>query len=287
MKKIFWLASYPKSGNTWMRVFLTNYLRNGDFPADINQLDTDPISSARPIFDKYVGVSASELSFEMVDRYRPELYRIYAQEQPQEQLFMKVHDAYHLNEDNEPVFPEDISKGVIYIIRNPLGVAVSFAHHNHSPLSITIKNMNDSGFAFCPRNDRLQNQLRQKMGSWSDHFRSWVSQEKIPVIVVKYEDMLLNPNKTFGKVVQFCDLPYEEERLNKAIRYSSFEELKKQEMQHGFNEKNPKAESFFRNGKIGSWREKITSEMEQELVLTHHDTMQKMGYLPGVVDNGS
>ena len=58
---IFWLASYPKSGNTWMRILLTNYMRNADEPADINRLDGGPIASARQVFDDNVGVEASVL----------------------------------------------------------------------------------------------------------------------------------------------------------------------------------------------------------------------------------
>ncbi|MEJ2083836.1 MAG: sulfotransferase, partial [Acidobacteriota bacterium] len=38
MTGIVWLASYPKSGNTWLRAFLMNFLDPGKRPVDINQL---------------------------------------------------------------------------------------------------------------------------------------------------------------------------------------------------------------------------------------------------------
>lgn len=75
MKNIVWLASYPKSGNTWVRVFLTNLLRDSDCPADINQLEMTPIASNRSVFDDVVGMKAADLSYDEVDRLRPEVYR--------------------------------------------------------------------------------------------------------------------------------------------------------------------------------------------------------------------
>ncbi|NOZ51459.1 MAG: sulfotransferase domain-containing protein, partial [Chloroflexi bacterium] len=80
MNGIIWLASYPKSGNTWMRVFLTNYLRDSDEPAEINNLDGGPIASARDIFDRVIGVESSDLTAEEIDRFRPAVYEQVAAE---------------------------------------------------------------------------------------------------------------------------------------------------------------------------------------------------------------
>lgn len=75
MGKIIWLASYPKSGNTWMRALLTNYLCDGETPADINEMDGGPIASSRVWFDEWVGVEASALSDNAIERLRPGVYR--------------------------------------------------------------------------------------------------------------------------------------------------------------------------------------------------------------------
>ena len=148
MKKIFWLASYPKSGNTWMRIFLSNYVMDGDKPVNINDLFSNRIASSRTLFDEYSGINAAEMDMEMVDRYRPEVYRFFASEQEEDPLFMKVHDSWHLNLDGEALFPADISRGVIYLIRNPLDVAVSFSDHEGKTVQKIIRNMNDPDFAF-------------------------------------------------------------------------------------------------------------------------------------------
>ena len=93
MNGIIWLASYPKSGNTWFRGFLTNLLRDADTPASINELERTPIASARGVFDNNMGFEASDMTADEIDRLRPELY-IHLAENAKEPLFMKIHDAY-------------------------------------------------------------------------------------------------------------------------------------------------------------------------------------------------
>ena len=110
MGKIIWLASYPKSGNTWVRVLLTNYLRNGEAPADINRLDGGPIASARLWFDEWAGIEASALDDKIIERLRPDVYRCMAIEST-ETLYMKAHDAWYRTDRGEPLFPPDITGG--------------------------------------------------------------------------------------------------------------------------------------------------------------------------------
>ncbi|MDX9697324.1 MAG: hypothetical protein RBT49_16150, partial [Bacteroidales bacterium] len=88
-KNIVWLASYPKSGNTWFRVFLTNLLNEKTEPAHINDLTETSISSSRKIFDDYTGLSSSDLSFDEIDKLRPDVYRMQSDESA-ELLFKKV-----------------------------------------------------------------------------------------------------------------------------------------------------------------------------------------------------
>ena len=118
MGGIIWLASYPKSGNTWLRAVLSNYRDDGEEPADINELGGGPIASARSPFDDAVGVEASDLTEAEIERYRPRIYRQMA-ESSQETLFLKVHDAYAYTADGLPLMPKEATAGVIYIVRDP------------------------------------------------------------------------------------------------------------------------------------------------------------------------
>ena len=96
--------------------------------------------------------------------------------------------------------------------------------------------MADENFAFCSRMDRLHDQLRQKLLSWSGHVRSWVDNAPFPVCVLRYEDMKTKPLETFEKAVRFAGLSHSLEQIQKAIDFSAFDVVKQQETAEGFKE---------------------------------------------------
>jgi hypothetical protein len=277
-KNVIWLASYPKSGNTWLRVFLTNLLHEKESPANINDLTETSISSSRKIFDDYTGLSSSDLSFKEIDRLRPEVYKMQSAE-TNDILFKKVHDKFYFVDKDKPLFPPEISLGAIYIIRNPLDVAVSFSYHSVKPLDIMIRAINNHTYAFCDKNSMQQNQLRQILGSWSDHVKSWTEQDLIPHLVIRYEDMILDTFTTFKKAVDFLKIEKSDSKIIAAIEKSDFSVLSKQEKESGFKERMIKSESFFRKGKIGDWRNHLNEHQKNELVETHETVMKLFGYL--------
>ncbi len=277
-KNIIWLASYPKSGNTWFRVFLTNLLSDTDVPANINDLTDTSISSSRKIFDEYTGLSSSDLTFNEIDSLRPEVYRMQSDESD-ELLYKKVHDKYYFTEQGEPLFPTEITKGVIYFIRNPLDVLVSFSYHSDKPVKKMVKTLNNSDFAFCNQNDKLQNQLRQILGSWSDHVESWVKQKDTPVHVLRYEDMIENTFDCFKNAVKYIGLKSTDSEIHEAIKKSDFSVLADQEKEDGFKEKMIKSKSFFRKGKIGDWKNYLDQEITEDIILNHKSIMKKFGYI--------
>ena len=278
MKGIIWLASYPKSGNTWFRVFLTNLLRGGDTPADINELERTPMASARGIFDDALGFEASDLTADEIDRLRPELY-IHLAENAEEQLFMKIHDAYTYLEDTRPLIPQNATHCALYFIRNPLDVAVSFAHHNGWDCATSAIKMADNAFAFCSKPGLLHNQLRQKLLSWSGHVLSWVDKAPFPVCVIRYEDMKSQPLETFTKAIRFAGLNHTGEQIQKALDFSSFDVVQRQEEAEGFEEKSPASSRFFRKGQVGSWREELNESQASKIVHDHREVMRRFGYL--------
>jgi len=99
---IIWLASYPKSGNTRLRIFLTNLRRDGEEPVNINELDEGPIASGRALFEEATGIEASYLTAEEIDRLRPEVCERLAAG-AKEVLFLTVHDAYTYGADGRPL----------------------------------------------------------------------------------------------------------------------------------------------------------------------------------------
>ncbi|MBF0498128.1 MAG: sulfotransferase domain-containing protein [Deltaproteobacteria bacterium] len=278
MNGIIWIASYPKSGNTWFRLFLTNLLLDPPEPADINDITTT-IASSRGLFDDYAGIESSDLLPEEIERKRPQVYELLAEE-AEDQVFIKIHDAYTYLEEGLPLVSTAGTWGVVYIVRNPLDIAASYAHHNQLDLDKAITDLaNESNFLGKMKHG-LSDQIVQRILSWSSHVKSWVDAPGLNICLIRYEDMLDHPEKTFGRAARFCGLPDDPERLSRAIRFSSFEVVKEQERGRKFKETPPGVSTFFRRGKTGAWREELNPKQVRRIVSEHGDVMQRFGYLP-------
>jgi hypothetical protein len=273
---LVWLASYPKSGNTWFRIFLTNYLRDKETPAEINTLEKMHIASAREILETLYGFSVLDLTHDETDELRPAMYDTW---QTRDEPFHKVHDAYTYLKGGQPLLGNPQGQAAIYFVRNPLDVAVSFSHHiGKKDVGETIKSMANPTFCFCDKKNDETKQLRQKLLTWSEHILSWKN-APIPVHFMRYEDMKKNPYTTFKKAIEFLGLPFDKKRLKKAIAFSDFEEVKKQESNNGFKEKSKMAKNFFRKGEVGSYKEKLTPDHIESITTTHYELMKEFNYL--------
>lgn len=277
MSGIVWLASYPKSGNTWLRAFFANFQSDSGIPVDINNLDIRGAGNRRMV-DDALGVESSDLTSEEIDRYRPAVCRIMASRSAKT-LFLKTHDAYLLNSDAEPLIPRDVTSAALYVVRNPLDVSVSYAHYAAKPLDCAIDQMALETMTLARSGDRLRYQLQQRLLSWSRHVLSWLDQSAIRLHVMRYEDMCRHPFEAFSGAVRFLGLDDDLERLRRAIDFSSFEALRQQELKHGFKEKPFEAASFFRSGRVGAWRAILTDKQIERLVLDHGAVMRRLGYL--------
>jgi hypothetical protein len=121
--------------------------------------------------------------------------------------------------------------------------------------------------------------LGQQVGSWSHHVRSWADDSGGPVHVVRYEDLSVDPCGVFGGVVTSCGLDYDEDEVKKAVAFSSFAELQRQEASVGFGERSTAAPGgFFRRGEVGSWCDELPGHLAERLTAAHHETMERFGY---------
>lgn len=275
--RIVWLASYPKSGNTWTRIVLGQLLGVAKQGGDINDLACrDGIASSRADFDDIVGVNAAELSLEQVDSLRSRVYERLSQE-AERQLFLKVHDAYLPSPTGEPMFPLLATRGVVHIVRNPLDVAVSLSHHTTSNLTKTIRSLCDVNQAWCARSNRLHDQLRQRLLDWSGHTASWLN-SPLPRLTVRYEDMLAHPHACFGRIARFCGLEVTGDAIERAVETSRFERLRELEAKSRFGEAPRGVSRFFREGRAGAWKDALTPGQVAEIVTSQGAMMRKMGY---------
>jgi hypothetical protein len=230
------------------------------------------------MFDEATGLSSSDLTKEEIEDLRPSVYR-YVSKNLNELSFNKIHDAFIFTQNGESIVPPDISKGVIYFIRNPLDLVLSFANHTGDPIDEMIELMNKPEYSFCAKTDKLYNQLEQKLLSWSLHIKSWTDQQTIPVCIMKYEDMQLDTFACFRRAIEFSGVQASDKEIIQAISLSRLEELQKQEKESGFRERSPQSRIFFRRGGLGAWKKELSAKQVGRIIEQHYEMMLKFGYV--------
>jgi len=278
MGGIYWLASYPKSGNTWFRAFLHNLQRDGDVPVDINiDMHSSAIASSRSWLDDVLGFDTADLSEDEIEHLRPAVYRWSARETSIN--YHKIHDAYTHADANEPLVSRAATIGALYILRNPLDVAASLASHTRCSIDQAIQFMGNPAAAVYLSRTTAHRQVRQRLGTWSTHVLSWVDAPVLNRHIIRYEDMLDQPTEVFSRAADFLELPTEQARTAKAIQHCAFDNLASQEARSGFREKPAGVERFFRRGQCGGWRKELTAEQVARVVADHGVVMRRFGYL--------
>ncbi|MEN9576607.1 MAG: hypothetical protein RL514_4462 [Verrucomicrobiota bacterium] len=275
-KGLWWLASYPKSGNTWTRAFLANLLSGSEQPVDINALETGAIASSRPWVEDALGFDISELNHDEVDALRPAAYRWVAAHTATD--YHKIHDAYTYLPDGSPLIPREATCGAVCIIRNPLDVVPSYANHSSISIEQSVSAICNAGHAFCKSPRRQSNQLRQQLLTWSAHVESWLDAD-LSKLVVRYEDLKAEPVKWFTAITRFLEIDRDEAAIAGAIERARFENLRRQEDEKGFVEKAPKVKNFFRKGQVGGWRGELTEAQVRRVIEANRPAMLRMGYL--------
>jgi hypothetical protein len=275
---IVWLASFPKSGNTWTRAFLHNLAKILSLETDsqnINELGR--FSAGEPAKERF----AEMLGHEPTNDHREEIAGI--RHRVQEKLadeqeglvFVKTHNAL-VSDRGSTTINFAVTSGAIYIVRNPLDVAISYAHHIGRSIDEAIDLMALEG-AETRVTDK---QVYEVFGSWSEHVYSWTRNPHPAIYVMRYEDMLADPKKSFGGLVDHLLIEARPRQIAKAIERSSFENLQQQEKKGGFRERSENASaSFFREGRAGQWKEVLTKAQIDRIVKDHGQQMKRFGYL--------
>lgn len=274
MGAIIWLASYPKSGNTWMRAFLHNLLLDAREPVDINSLHHFTLGEGNARFyNQFDPRPLSALSEAEVMALRPKVHELLTRAFP-DSVFVKTH--HFLGEiEGMPLITMDHTAGAIYVVRNPLDVALSYAGHFGVTADRAIEELANDGTGSKP-SDR---NARQYYGSWSLNVSSWTHKPAPTLHVVRYEDMQDRAFETFAGVARFLGLDPPRERIERAIANSSFDALKAQEDERGFMERTEHTR-FFREGRVGAWRTALSEPQVARIVSDHREQMARFGYLP-------
>lgn len=273
-KSIVWMASYPKSGNTWARIFLANYVANVDAPVPIN--NAHRIAMGDSIAKTYRMVAGQAIDVTDIDltlRLRPKVLHGIVANNADINL-VKTHNA-RITARGVTLIPDDVTRSAFYIMRNPLDMVLSYARHYGMTPDEAVEVVSHPDNANPPDDQTVT----QFMGSWSEHVRSWTAKAPYPILVLRYEDMLADPRASFARLLTHLGMPIDPERLDRAIRFSSFDELSEQEKAEGFIEKSPESERFFAKGQSEQWKTDLPPRLIKKMKHAHRKVMKQYGYL--------
>jgi hypothetical protein len=277
---IVWIASYPKSGNTWARAFLHNLIkvRNGERDdQDINDMarfSTWDVDIKR--YGRFLGFEPNNSEHRQeIAATRHAVQREVA-DATEGLIFVKTHNGLFIDRGHSTI-DFSATAGAVYIVRNPLDVAISLAHHAGTSVDDAIGRMS----MIDAETEGSDTAVYEVHGSWSQHVWSWTRNDNRALHVMRYEDMLADPKKAFSALANHLLIDSGRQQLKKAIERSSFARLQTQEKEKGFREQSPTADrNFFREGRAGQWMSVLTPVQVDRIVRDHGEQMRRLGYWP-------
>jgi len=273
---IIWLASYPKSGNTLVRSILASliYSKDGNFNFNLlKKIDQYPQKKHfEGLTDKFG--SLLELS----------KFWVSSQNKLNEDKKLKFLKTHHLRcgINNYTFTDKNNTAGVIYIVRDPRDVVISYAKHSsYSIEDCSIDMMTSDNCIFTNKN------LISLLGSWSDHYNSWTKNNK-NLLVIKYEDLLSNKKKETTKIINFINnfinISISNEKINNCLSSTTFENMQSMEEKGLFTENNidekiGKKIKFFNEGKKNQWENILESKIRMEIEKKFKNEMNELKYI--------
>ena len=284
---IIWLASYPKSGNTWLRFLITSLLLKGRGSASLEQLGAIKQFPSKKQYQRLNIENINYLDLNHISKYWIETQKLINTDKSIK--FFKTHNA--LCKINNNIFTDlNNTLGVIYIVRDPRNVLTSLNnHYHHVNFEFSKKFILDESKGIINTSKITTNNdfaLPQIIGSWKTHYNSWKNMKK-NYLLIKYEDLVKNPKEEFNKIAIFLGSLFNNrfsvDVVNNAIELSSFNKLKEMEEKHGFTESsvNEKGEKnkFFYLGPKNDWQKILNNNLINEINKEFATELKELGYL--------
>ena len=280
---IIWIASYPKSGNTWVRAIISSFLNSNSSEIDINNLKIRQFPLAQD-FKELISDFKSEEQFVK--------NCIHAQEKinlDNQIKFFKTHSAYW-KYGNYAFTNENNSLGVIHVVRDPRNVITSVLNHFNQTANSYEKAMRfitDDKKMLSSENLLLsENDIPTIISSWSNHYNSWKKFKKNNLLI-KYENLLIKPEDEFQKIAEFLKklvkTKINPSQIYNTIKNTEFKRFKNQESINGFKEaaknKNNENINFFHLGPDNNWKKLLSENTKKTIESAFGKEMRELGYL--------
>jgi len=276
---IVWLASYPKSGNTWIRSLLSAYLYSKDGKFTFKLLEKIQQFPSKQYFEYFTK--------DFTDIKKISDYWIPSQDKinliNEDVVLLKTHSALCTLEKNQFTNKSN-TKAIIYIARDPRNLITSLSNHYSLSLKDSLDFMSNKNKMITPNEHQFG--IATVLGDWSEHYKSWKNSNIAPILIIKYEDLLKDTISTFTSVINFLSsfiqIEINKKKIMDVVDNCKFEKLSSMEKKNGFFEsvnKNNKKIAFFNLGKENKWQSLLKPEIENKIRKNFEKEMKELGYI--------
>jgi hypothetical protein len=283
---IIWLASYPKSGNTWIRAFLISLISKN---IKENSLQNMSMIRAYPVTNDFKNLLDDFKDFKKIAENWETSQNII--NLSKKIRFLKTHNSLcYVNNFSFTNYKNSL--GAIHVVRDPRNVITSLLnHYSLKNYESAIEFLFDEKL-FAGKLDKKENYIRQTefpilVSDWKNHYNSWKNFKK-NYLLIRYEDLVHKPEKTFEKISHYISnllkIKITRNKIKEAIKKNSFNNLQKIEEKFGFaesplNEKSQKQKKFFNLGPKNDWKELLPDEIKKKIEIKFQKEMMELGYL--------
>lgn len=281
---IIWIASYPKSGNTWIRSIISLLL----FSKDGIMHNFDPLNS----IDQY---PTKKYFFNLVKDFNDpiEVQRNWIPSQniinqDKKIRFFKTHHIY-CKYGNNAFTNYSNTLGVIHVVRDPRNLITSLKHH------WSLRNIEDAKKilfniqTMTGLKDNLDKSYRfpVMISSWNNHYNAWKKLNK-NYLLIRYEDLISDTEKELNRIINYLNninnLEVNKKKISNILKSTAFDNFKKLEDKGLFNESNldpktNKLKPFFNTGPKQNWNKFVNRDVVDEIEKKFCKEMVQLGYI--------
>tara|TARA_B100001057_G_scaffold199605_1_gene200269 strand:+ start:213 stop:1055 length:843 start_codon:yes stop_codon:yes gene_type:complete len=279
---IIWIASYPKSGNTWIRAIISSLIYSDDGLFDVSYIGKIKQFPQVQFFQDFTN--------DFYNIHEIKKYWVLAQEKlnlDNKIKFLKTHNL-NCKIDNFAFTNKQCTKATIYIVRDPRNLVDSISNHFSLSPDEAKNFILSSRIVSSGKNvERVGGNVITYVGSWKEHYNFWTKNTE-NLLLIRYEDLLNNISKEIDKITiflnNFVKFKITDEKKENIIKSTSFKSLKKIEDQGNFNEnvfikETNKKVKFFNKGPDNIWKGRLQKEIQFEIENKFKDELIELKYL--------
>ena len=289
-KHIFWISSYPKSGNTLVRAIISALFFSRDGKFQLEQLKHTSQFERRDRLNLIKKINEKEFlnldQLKILSKYWLTLQNTENMKIEKGFGFIKSHSSY-VSMFNNWFTTLNNTAGYIYIIRDPRDVAISWSKHADLSYDESISFMLNfnSCIEWAQTNSELPDKIKPKtfLSSWDEHVISWTKNNlEVPKLVLKYEDVVYKKEDVIKTIIKFFEKNFKIKfnsnnlKIENIVESTSFKKLKSQETKYGFVEAS--SGDFFRKGEKNQWKNELNVKQIARLENKFRDFITKFSY---------